>query len=197
MEPEKYSEIQIVKLLQQGNIAAFEEVIRRYSARVYSMSYRLTRNTQDTEEVLQDTFVTVFRKISAFEGKSSLSSWIYRVTVNTALMKLRKRRSDRLALIEDTIPNYRDSLALADSSFQSASVNLSLRDKIQTAILELPEEYRAVFVLRDIDGLSTKEVCKILQVTAPAVKSRLHRARLVLRRQLKEVYSGEEIQEAA
>lgn len=197
MEAVKNSETDLVKLLKRGDIEAFEEVIRRYSARVYSMSYRLTRNTQDTEEVLQDTFVTVFRKISAFEGKSSLSSWIYRVTVNTALMKLRKRRSDRLALIEDTIPNYRDSEMLSDTSFQRASSSISLRDKIQKAILDLPEEYRAVFVLRDIDGLSTKEVCKILQVTAPAVKSRLHRARLVLRKQLKEAYSGEGIQEAA
>jgi RNA polymerase sigma-70 factor (ECF subfamily) len=192
-----FTDTELVKLLKRGSTAAFEEVVRRYSARVYSMGYRMTRNTQDTEEVLQDTFVTVFRKINAFQGKSSLSSWIYRVSVNTALMKLRKRRSDKSSLLEDAIPNYRDSEAFSDNTFQQTTSNFSLREKIQSAILELPLEYRAVFVLRDIDGLSTKEVCKILQVTGPAVKSRLHRARLVLRRQLKEAYSGEGLQEAA
>lgn len=197
MADKNISDVELVELLKNGDIAAFEEVVRRYSARVYSMGHRMTRNTQDTEEVLQDTFVTVFRKINAFEGKSSLSSWIYRVSVNTALMKLRKRRSDRSSLLEDTIPNFRDSEAFADNSFKQENSNSSLREKIQTAILELPFEYRAVFVLRDIDGLSTKEVCKILQVTGPAVKSRLHRARLVLRRQLSEVYASEGMQEAA
>jgi RNA polymerase sigma-70 factor, ECF subfamily len=187
----------LVKKLKAGNVAAFEEVVRLYSARVYSMSYRFTRNAQDTEEVLQDTFVTVFRKVGEFQEKSSLSSWIYRITVNTALMKLRKRRSERSCLLEDVIPDYRDSSALSDSSFQRSSSNFSAREKIQSAILELPQEYRAVFVLRDIDGLSTKEVCRILQITAPAVKSRLHRARLVLRRQLREIYSAEGMQEAA
>ena len=192
-----FNDKELVKLLKQGNISAFEEVVKRYSARVYSMGYRMTRNTQDTEEVLQDTFVTVFRKINAFQGKSSLSSWIYRVSVNTALMKLRKRRSDRSSLLEDAIPNYRDSEALSDNSFRQENTGSFLREKIQSAILELPEEYRAVFVLRDIDGLSTKDVCRILQVTSPAVKSRLHRARLVLRKQLKEIHSGEGMQEAA
>lgn len=197
MQPVKHSEVEVVNLLKQGDVATFEDLIRRYSARVYSMGYRLTRNIQDSEEVLQDTFVTVFRKISAFEGKSSLSSWIYRVTVNTALMKLRKRRSDRLSLIEDTIPNYKDSVALSDSAFLNSQGSFSLRAKIESAIFDLPDEYRAVFVLRDIDGLSTNEVCKVLQLTAPAVKSRLHRARLVLRKQLKEAYCGENIPEAA
>lgn len=197
MKQKASSEIALIKKLQAGNIAAFEEVVRTYSARVYSMSYRFTRNAQDTEEVLQDTFVTVFRKIGEFQGKSSLSSWIYRITVNTALMKLRKRRSDRLSLLEDTIPNYKDSEALSDLSFHSQSANITARERIQAAILDLPQEYRSVFVLRDIDGLSTKEVCKILQVTAPAVKSRLHRARLVLRRQLRDIYSNEGMQEAA
>lgn len=197
MENPTITENELVRLLQRGSSIAFEEVVRRYSARVYSMGYRLTRNAQDSEEILQDTFVTVFRKIKNFEGKSSLSSWIYRVSVNTALMKLRKRKSERSVLLEDSIPNFKDSLALSDVSFQRSSGSITTRERIEKAILNLPDEYRAVFVLRDIDGLTTKEVCKILQLTAPAIKSRLHRARLVLRRQLLDIYSGEGVQEAA
>lgn len=197
MDVRQLEEKQLVKQLQRGDSQAFEEVLRRYTARVYSLAWRLTRNAQDSEESLQDTFVTVFRKIRSFEGKSSLSSWIYRITVNVALMKLRKRRSEKAFLLEDSLPSYRDHLSLSDPRSERSLSSFDLKSKIERAISELPFEYRAVFVLRDIDGLSTKEVCKVLGVSAPAIKSRLHRARLLLRRTLRDVADEHLVPKAA
>jgi RNA polymerase sigma-70 factor (ECF subfamily) len=177
---------QIVKLLQAGNEVVFDQTVKRFSARVFSLSYRLTKSLEDSEEVLQDTFVSVYRKIRNFEGKSSLSSWIYRITVNTALMKLRKRKSDRHCSLEDKFPDYRNSLMLKDESYKLAG--LKIGNEIEKAILSLPQEYRAILVLRDIDGLSTNEVCEILDLSPATIKSRLHRARLILRDQLKSLY---------
>ena len=186
MLDKSFDDKQIVKLLQSGDAIAFDETVKRFSARVFSLSYRLTKSLEDSEEVLQDTFVSVFRKIKNFESKSSLSSWIYRITVNTALMKLRKRRSDRHCLLEDKLPDYKNSVLLKDESYKTAGS--SLGRKIENAVLNLPEEYRAILILRDIDGLSTKEVSEILDLSHATIKSRLHRARLILRDDLLPVY---------
>ena len=185
------SDDQLVFEVIKGQQASFEELISRYSAKAYSLAARLTRNADDAEEVLQDVFVTVYRKIAGFEGKSSFSSWLYRITVNAALMKLRKKRQNRTLLVDDMHPGHRDLLNNQRAE-NSEGDNIAMRNQISLAIEEaiqkLPAEYRPVFILRDIDGLSSREVGKILDLTVPAVKSRLHRSRLMLRRRLQRFY---------
>ncbi|MEZ4753248.1 MAG: sigma-70 family RNA polymerase sigma factor [Bdellovibrionota bacterium] len=182
---------ELVKRMQKGCTESFEEVVRRYSDKAYSLATRFTKNQQDAEEVLQDVFVTVYRKIKSFEGKSSFSSWLYRVTVNASLMKIRKRNQDKSTPIEDAAVDPSNSLILKTESRDSSdeiAARKQLVKELQTAVLNLPDEYRPVFILRDIDGLTSKEVSKILKLTVPAVKSRLHRSRLLLRRSLASIY---------
>ncbi len=183
----KKSDNQLIEEFKRGSQISFEELISRYAGKAFSLALRLTRNQEDAEEVLQDVFVTVARKISNFEGKSSFSSWLYRVTVNAALMKLRKRKQDQSVLIEDVQPQVQEAV-IAKSVEKSATEHDASRTEVaealEDAIRRLPDEYRPVFVLRDVDGLTSGEVSKILNLTIPAVKSRLHRSRMMLRRKL-------------
>ncbi len=189
MQIEQVSDNQLVRYLKLKNSDAFEELVRRYSPRVFSLVYRMTQNSQDSEEAMQDTFINVYRKVRNFEGKSSLSSWIYRIAVNSALMKLRKRRSDKHCLLEDRIPDYKNCNLLSDHSYKLQGENLA--KEIERAIMALPLDYRNILVLREIDGLSTKEVSEILDLSSATIKSRLHRARLILRDYLKEYLSSQ------
>jgi len=181
------TDLELISDFQKGNQHSFEELIGRYSEKAYSLALRLTRNQQDAEEVLQDVFVTVFRKIGGFEGKSSFSSWLYRVTVNAALMKLRKNKQDPAVLMEDLMPHI-NLKVMEKCCDKNDTDKVALRNEImvvlEKAISRLPDDYRPVFVLRDVDGLTSREVSKMLNLTVPAVKSRLHRSRLMLRRRL-------------
>jgi RNA polymerase sigma-70 factor, ECF subfamily len=183
----KSSDKELIKKFQEGDQQSFEELISRYSTKAFSLATRLTRSQEDAEEVLQDVFVTVFRKIDGFEGKSSFSSWLYRVTVNSALMKLRKRRQDQSVPMEDVLLQVVNKASTQSTYFtegEAGRTRAEVSQALEEAILSLPDEYRPVFVLRDIDGLSSKEVSKILNLSVPAVKSRLHRSRLMLRKKL-------------
>ena len=188
---ENKSDVELVRLMRGGRQDAFQEMIDRYSGKVFSLASRLTRNPQDAEEVLQDVFVTVHRKIRGFEGKSSFSSWLYRVTVNAALMKLRKNRQEQSLSVEDVLPQFQNSLLLTSNprnEGEYAALRAQLVAALESAIRRLPPDYRGVFVLRDIDGLTSREVSKIMDLSIPAVKSRLHRSRLILRRRLLPLY---------
>ncbi len=188
---ESKTDLQLISEFNQGNQESFEELIQRYSDKAFHLAIRLTRNQQDAEEVLQDVFVTVARKIKGFEGKSSFSSWLYRVTLNAALMKLRKRKSDRSVSIEDILPQVVAQISLHSSDHLEAdkiAARHQLVAALESAIRKLPEEYRPVFVLRDIDGLTSRQVSKMLNLSVPAVKSRLHRSRLMLRRGLMKLF---------
>lgn len=188
----KKSDSQLIEEFKRGNQPSFEELIGRYAGKAFSLALRLTRNQEDAEEVLQDVFVTVARKITNFEGKSSFSSWLYRVTVNASLMKLRKRKQDQSVLIEDVQPQVQEAVILRSvehSATESEASRAQVAGAIEEAIRRLPDEYRPVFVLRDVDGLTSGEVSKILNLTIPAVKSRLHRSRMMLRRRLQRFHS--------
>ena len=189
----KKSDKDLVREFRDGSQDAFEELISRYSHKAFGMALRLTRTREDAEEVLQDVFVNVYSKIHSFEEKSSFSSWLYRITVNSSFMKLRKRRqSHRVTAIEDLPISERDSIRNASDAsalgLDELSANKEILIALGDAIAKLPDEYRPVFVLRDVDGLSTKQVSKMLNLTAPAVKSRLHRSRMILRKRLLGVY---------
>lgn len=181
------SDRELIQEFRKGDQDSFEELVSRYSNKVFSLATRLTRNNEDAEEVLQDVFTTVHRKIASFEGKSSFSSWLYRVTVNAAFMKLRKRRQDQSVSLEDIVQQSQTVSALRspESAFvDSQSIRNEMLEALEQAIRKLPDDYRPVFILRDVDGLTSREVSRILDLSVPAVKSRLHRSRLMLRRRL-------------
>lgn len=188
------SDTDLIEKFTKGCEASFEQLVRRYETKVHSLAMRLTRNTEDAEEVLQDVFVTVYRKISGFEGKAKFSSWLYRITVNAAFMKLRKRRQDQTVSLDDVLPQIAKQTALGQhqnaftTPCDTIAIGHELKAALECAIAKLPGEYQAVFVLRDVDGLSNKEVGEILDLSIPAVKSRLHRSRLMLRKRLRKFY---------
>ncbi len=183
---------ELIERFSKGCELSFEEIVSRYETKVHNLSMRLTRNTEDAEEVLQDVFVTVYRKIDGFEGKAKFSSWLYRITVNAAFMKLRKRKQNHSISLDEVAPHVQNQIIAQKNGFGASSDSLLLNNEIkgalESAIGKLPEDYRAVFVLRDIDGLSNKEVSEILSLSIPAVKSRLHRSRLMLRKRLRRFY---------
>ncbi len=186
------TDVELVQKFRKGCIDSFEEIIARYEAKVMQLALRLTRNNEDAEEVMQDVFSTIYKKIDGFQGKSAFSSWLYRIVVNSAFMKLRKRKQTPTIALEDLSPSVKQSCLEGEAGQYERSDNLAsskeMRDVVQLAINRLPKQYRAVFVLRDVDGLSNNEVGEILQLSIPAVKSRLHRSRLMLRKKLQRYY---------
>lgn len=192
MKDQKISDVSLVEKFKCGEISAFEEIISRYEAKIMNLALRFTRNQEDAEEVMQDVFTTVYRKIDGFRGQSAFSSWLYRIVVNAAFMKLRKKKQNQTISMEDLAPAVkqycieRDNLAQAHS--HSVAVARELQEVLQKAIDKLPDQYRAVFVLRDVDGLSNQETGEILDLSIPAVKSRLHRSRIMLRKRLQRYY---------
>lgn len=197
MVAKRKSDLELIEEFRTGKQLSFEELLSRYSSKVFSLASRLTRNPEDAEEVLQDVFITVHRKIAGFEGKSSFSSWLYRVTVNAAFMKLRKRRQDPSVSLEDIAQQAHAVSALRspESAFvDSQSMRNQVLEALEVAIRKLPDDYRPVFILRDVDGLTSREVSRILELTVPAVKSRLHRSRLMLRRRLSRFFDEQRIQ---
>lgn len=148
----------------------FESIYVEYRARVFSTAYRFMRNHQDAEDVTQDVFIKVHRKMAKFRGDSALSTWIYRITVNTALDLLRRRKRRQAVSIDD-VP-------------EPSAGPSNLQGLIESMIPSLPEGYRKVFVLHDIQGLKHSEIGEILGITEGASKSQLHRARAAMRRKL-------------
>ena len=192
MKEKKITDVMLIERFKKGSMLAFEELIGRYESKVFNLAMRLTRNQEDSEEVLQDVFSTLYKKIAGFEGKSQFSSWLYRIVVNASFMKLRKRKQQSTVFIDDLAPTVKQHYMDNDPTFvlrsDSIALNRELREILSGAIGRLPEQYRAVFILRDVDGLSNQEVGEILNLSIPAVKSRLHRSRLMLRKKLLRYY---------
>ncbi len=182
---------QLISEIKNNNESCFEELINRYSTKVFNLAMRITRNQEDAEDVLQEVCATVYTKIASFEGKSQFSSWLYRVAMNSSFMKIRSRKRRRTVSIEDLEPgghqNWGSNRAeLTD--IDTMSTRHELREAIERAVDDLPKEYKAIFVLRDIDGLSNQSVSEVLELSVPAVKSRLHRSRLLMREKLQPHY---------
>lgn len=188
------SETVLIERLKDGDGAALETLMDRYASRVYRVARGITRTDADAEEVVQDVFMTLARKIDRFEGRAALGTWIYRVATNAALLKLRGKRAEREVSLEEHLPTFREdghregprSYLVADWS-QSPEAELldgEARAILSRAIDQLPEPYRAVLVLRDVEELTNEEAAQILGESVASVKSRLHRARMALREQL-------------
>jgi RNA polymerase sigma-70 factor (ECF subfamily) len=187
-------EVQLVERARAGDLEAFEELLGRHQQRVMRVVLSILKEPMDAEEVAQDVFLTVFEKIDHFRGDSSFSTWLHRVAVNAALMRRRKSKADRSVPLDDVMPSFdeRGHLAvdIADWSQQAGDPVLAREagEVIEAAVEKLDEMYRTVFALRDVQGFSTEETAEILELSVPAVKSRLHRARLFLRRELAEYF---------
>jgi RNA polymerase sigma-70 factor (ECF subfamily) len=188
----KITDLQLIKAFNKGSTDAFEEILSRYQVKAFNLAMRFVKNQEDAEEVLQDVFTTLYRKLHAFEGKSAFSSWLYRIVVNASFMKLRKKRQTPTSHLEDLSPLVQTTVLereeMMPEKTDTFTVSREIRESLQLAIGKLPDEYRSVFVLRDVDGLSNQEVGEILSLTVPAVKSRLHRSRLMLRKKLVRFY---------
>jgi RNA polymerase sigma-70 factor (ECF subfamily) len=191
---------QLIRRLQAHEEAAARELTDRYGSKIFQLAMRHMRNREDAEEVTQDVLIKVCRKIDAFRGDSALSSWIYRITFNTAMSRLRSTRLERAAAKE------RDRVEAAERAFgerpaprvtadwsnlpDDQLMRAQLREAVAAAIADLPEIYRAPVLLRDIQGLSTEEASSRLHVKDQTLKSRLHRGRLMLRERLQTFSSG-------
>ena len=187
----KKTDRQLISEIKNKNEGCFEELINRYSTKVFNLAMRITRNQEDAEDVLQDVCTTVFTKISSFEGKSQFSSWLYLVAMNSSFMKIRSRKRRRTVSIEDLDPSSNQNWGTNRSELtdiDTMTTRHELREAIERAVDALPNEYKAIFVLRDIDGLSNQSVSEVLELSVPAVKSRLHRSRLLMREQLQPHY---------
>jgi RNA polymerase sigma-70 factor (ECF subfamily) len=188
------SELQLIERLRARDARALEPLMDRHAGRLYRVAYGITRNDADAEEVVQDVFLTLFRRIDGFEGRAALGSWLYRVTTNAALIKRRGKRAELEVSLEEQLPTYRAdghregdrSFLLADWSETPDAILLTgeSRKILECALDRLPDHYRAVVVLREVEGLNNDEVAKILGESVPTVKSRLHRARMALREEL-------------
>jgi len=180
---------QLVRKSQQGDERAFGELVNRYESKVYSLALKMLRNADDAEDVLQDTFLRAYRGIKAFQGNSTFSTWIYRITANSALMRLRKKQLPTVSI--DDADEREAPINIAD--WAPSPVEQLLTKETQQAMNEaieaLPPEFRQVFVLRDVEELSNSEVADILDLSVAAVKSRLHRARLKVRNRLATYFS--------
>jgi RNA polymerase sigma-70 factor (ECF subfamily) len=181
-------EAAIVAQARLGNTGAFNELLRRYERKIFRLALHITQNREDAEDVLQESFLKAYEHLDQFQGQSKFYTWIVRIAVNQALMKLRKRKSDRSVSLDETIDTGEDNLSREIAAWDENPEQKYSRDELQriltSAIDGLAPIYRAVFVLRDIDGLSTEEAAEALELSVPAVKSRLLRARLQLREKL-------------
>ena len=188
------AETVLIERLRDGDDAALETLMERYASRVYRVARSITRTDADAEEVVQDVFMTLARKIDNFEGRAALGTWIYRVATNAALLRRRGKRAQLEVSLEEHLPTFQDdghregdrSYLLADWS-QTPETELlggEARAILSRAIDQLPEPYRAVLVLRDVEELTNEETARILGESVASVKSRLHRARMALREQL-------------
>jgi RNA polymerase sigma-70 factor (ECF subfamily) len=189
---------QIIAKAQAGDRKAFAEIVRRYEDLVFNFSFKVCRDREKAEETVQDTFINVYRKLKQFDGKSKFTTWLYTIVVNNCLMKRRKSKLRQATVSIDTPEGFyseplRDEHGNVIQTIPSWKetpdemlMNKELQSLLDRAIQRLPVDYRIVFVLRDVEGKSTEETAKIVRLTVPAVKSRLHRARAFLREQLHE-----------
>ena len=187
----------LIERLQAGDDTAVAELARNYGAKMYQLALRYTRNKEDAEEVVQDVLLKVRDKIDAFRGDAALSSWIYRITFNTAMSRLRATRSTRLHEVPDEpMGTYDDPAPRASEPADWSNLGDDLvhrrqmRDALRVAVAELPAIYRAPVILRDLRGLSTEEASRRLKVKDQTLKSRLHRGRLILRDRLAHFADG-------
>jgi len=188
-----------VERAQKGDGAAFAQLVDRHQRQLYRLALRMTGSEADAQEVLQEAFLNAYQKLPLFRGEAQFSSWLYRIAANSALMRLRRKRRAPDTLSDQPLElsgprfsaeGYLEPTSNSDWSQRADEKMMSgqLGTAINKAVQELPADYRTVFLLKDVDGLSNEDIATALDLTVPAVKSRLHRARLALREKLGEFF---------
>jgi len=184
----------LIDKINAGDFQAFEALVNRYESKVYRLAMRMLRHQQDAEDALQESFLQVYRGLKSFEGRSNFSTWLFRLATNVCLMKIRHRGTEPTGMVplEDFMPQHEEgnqpSLQEWPEKPEEILLTKESREKMMEALDQLPADYRAVFVLRDIEGFSNAEAGEALGISVAAVKSRLHRARIALRGMLAEYF---------
>jgi len=191
-------EAQLVSSAKAGDTAAFEELVNRYERKIFRLGMNITQNREDAEDVMQDAFLKSYQNLDRFQGDSRFYTWLVRIAVNEALMKLRKRRPNQVSLDEPLTDDGGDSVfrEIEDwgPSPEKKFAQVELNEILNSVIGELDPIFRVAFLLRDVEGLSTEETAQILGISVAAVKSRLLRARLKLRQKLNKYFRRSEPQ---
>ncbi|MCD4782940.1 MAG: sigma-70 family RNA polymerase sigma factor [Candidatus Eremiobacteraeota bacterium] len=188
------SDYELLKLSREKDYEAFEELVKRYEGRVYRLGLKMLHSPEDAEDLLQKTFLSVLENMESFRGDSKFSTWLFRIATNHALMKLRKekgKKTDSLdAPLETGGGSVLPQIADGKTNIPRTYEKKEFLKYLEQAVSELPEKYRLVFILRDVEGFSNKEVAGMLDLSVPAVKSRVLRARLYLRDKLEKYGKG-------
>jgi len=186
--PTLVDESELVSRAQAGEDEAFSELVSRYQNKIYRLAKNITQNNEDAEDVLQEAFLKAYSHLKGFQRNSRFYTWIVRIAVNEALMKLRKRRSDRTVPLDEPVETGEEAvtreIAVWDDNPEQRYSHEEMQQILDDAVEDLKPDFRTVFVLRDIEELSTEETAETLGISIPAVKSRLLRARLALREKL-------------
>ena len=187
-ENEQHPDVALVERVRAGDVSAYDTLVRKYERQLFRIAQLITQNKEDAEDVMQDAFLKAFQKLDQFQGNSKFYTWLVRIAVNESLMRLRKRRTSKMVSIDEdleteegTVP--RDLADWAPDPEQNYN-QAELADILRKTIQGLPQGFRVVFALRDVECLSTEETAETLGLSVPAVKSRLLRARLQLRERL-------------
>jgi RNA polymerase sigma-70 factor (ECF subfamily) len=192
MDNGKQPEALALDALRAGDRAEFARLVEIYSGTIYRLAAKMLDNPQDAEDVLQETFIKAYRHLADFDGRSNISTWLYRIATNEALMQLRRRKHPSLSIDEplETTEQEQEPLQIVDWCCMPEEELMSAESRayLDQAIDELPPRLRVVFLLRDIEGLSTQETGEVLNLSETAVKTRLSRARLRLRELLSNYY---------
>jgi RNA polymerase sigma-70 factor (ECF subfamily) len=185
---EHNDELPLVERARAGDAAAFSELVERYERKIYRLAKHITQNDEDAEDVLQESFLKAYSHLDSFQGDSKFYTWLVRIAVNEALMKLRKRKSDKTVSLDEPQDTGEDlvarEIAVWEDDPEKKYSREELADILNKAVDSLKPSFRTVFVLRDIEELSTEDTAETLGISVPAVKSRLLRARLQLREKL-------------
>jgi RNA polymerase sigma-70 factor (ECF subfamily) len=185
---DQQEELALVERSREGDASAFGELVRQYERKVYSLAKHITQNDEDAEDVLQESFLKAYTHLDSFHGDSKFYTWLVRIAVNEALMKLRKRKSDKTVSLDEPQDTGEDmvtrEIAVWEDDPEKKYSREELAEILKDAVESLKPSFRTVFVLRDIEELSTEETAEALGISIPAVKSRLLRARLQLREKL-------------
>jgi RNA polymerase sigma-70 factor (ECF subfamily) len=183
-----HPDVLLVERARGGDVSAYETLVRQYDRQVFRIANHITQNREDAEDVVQDAFLKAYQKLDQFQGNSKFYTWLVRIAVNESLMRLRKRRTGKMVSIDEDVQTDEGSMPrdLADWSPDPESLygQSEMAEILKKTIQGLPQGFRVVFVLRDVEGLSTEETASALGLSVPAVKSRLLRARLQLRERL-------------
>jgi RNA polymerase sigma-70 factor (ECF subfamily) len=191
------SELALVQAAKKGDLEAFSELVKRYDRNVFRIAQHITHNEEDAQDVVQEAFLKAYTNLEQFQGNSKFYTWLVRIAVNEALMKLRRRRSDKTVSLDEDVVTEEGSMPREVADWSPNPEQLygqsELGDILKKTIQGLPPGFRTVFVLRDVEGLSTEETAEMLGLSIPAVKSRLLRARLQLRERLAKYFKSKRV----